>query len=212
MKIFFTCTLLVFPCLVNAQEPASHGVNWGVFAGLVSQTMGIEPLDGKEPEETAVQAARPKAGFTVGVLLETGHWHALGFEPAISFSYAVNKVNFRPGGPKLYHFHDLEFPLHITVTNQAKQLLPLHAKLRFGPRIGWNLANAPDSGLKLYRGRVGLDLGLGVEINMGKWKLCPEMLYSHGLNNLHNFEGSDVDFLVGRVVRDKLAFRVVLKK
>lgn len=212
MKIITTCIFFTFACLVHAQKPANPGFRWGFFAGMVSQSLGIEPLDGKEPEETAVQAQRPKAGFTLGAMLEKNIWRGFAFEPGISFSLVKNKVNFRPGGTIIYPFSDLELPVHFTLTNQTKQLLPLHAKLRFGPRLGYNWAPDPGAGLKLYPGRLGIDLGLGVEIKLGDWKFCPEMLYSHDLNNLHNFEGSTVDFAVGRVVRDKLAFRVVFKK
>lgn len=199
-------------CLACAQNPAAGRLQWGFFAGLTTQSLGIEPLDGKEPEEAAVQAARPKVGVTAGLMLEKKIWRGFGFEPGLAFSYVENRVYFRPGGAKTYPFADVELPLHFTLTNQSKQLLPLHAKLRFGPRLGWNVANAPASELHLYRRRVGLDLGLGVEIKWGKWIFCPEMLYSHGMNNLHDFRGSPVDFLTGRIVRDKLALRVVFKK
>lgn len=208
--IFLLCCLNVVPA--GAQEQRRPAVKWGVIVGIETQTLGIEPLDDKAPEETAVQSGRNRLGATIGFLGEKKLWKGLSFQSGLSLSYTRNPVDFRPDGRSYYEFADIELPLYCSIANQHNGGLPLRGKILFGPRLGWNLANHTNDRLQFLKERIGLDLGLGVEIRFGKYKLCPEAVYSHGLNNLHDFTGTNYDYLVGRAVRDKVAFRVVVQR
>jgi len=212
MKNFLFLIFCLHAVLGVAQEKQGNAVKWGFILGIETQTLGIEPLDEKGPEESAVQSGRNQPGVTIGVLGEKKLWLGLSFQSGLSFSYTHNPVDFRPDGRIRYQFADIELPLYFSIANQKNGGLPLRGKILFGSRLGWNLANRSNDRLLLMQERIGLDLGLGVEIRIGKLKICPEAIYSHGLNNLHNFTGTNYDYLVGRTVRDKVAFRVVLQR
>lgn len=198
--------------LVSAQETAKNTWIWGFSAGLETQTLGIETLDGKEPDETAVLSERNRIGGTIGMVGQKKIWRGLSFQTGLSLSSNHNQVTFRPGGQSRFQFLDLELPVYCVFANQKNGDLPLRGKVMFGPRLGWNLTSNDNDRLQFLQERFALDLGLGVDINMGKWRLCPEAIYSHGLNNLHDFTGKTFDLLVGRAVRDKLAFRLLLMR
>lgn len=211
MKNIYCVLFCLIAGSLQAQEQTNNGFHWGLSLGIETQSLGIEPTDRVAPEETWVGSDRNKPGATLGITAQKSIWRGLGFQSGLSLSYTSNLVNFYPNTTQNYHFTDLELPVYFTVTNQkpGKAPAPLRAKILFGPRLGWNLAHNAGDKLQFLRERLAIDLGLGVEINLGKWNLSPEVIYSHGLNNLHDFVGADYDFEVGRAVRDKLAFRVV---
>ncbi len=74
--------------------------------------------------------------------------------------------------------------------------------------MGWNFADNPSNLLKIAQERFALDLGLGAEIKVGRWRLQPAFVYSHGLNNLHLIQDAQYDEVVGKMVRDKLSLRI----
>ena len=211
MKKSLLALLMLWSALLPGQEPAPSPV-FGVLLGFDSQMLGIETLDGLEPEQTAVLSERPAAGGSLGVF---GRWPVVGalwVQPGLLLSVAQNRVLFRPDGPVRYRFVDAELPLHFVVTNQSRRAFPLRASFLFGGRLGWNLAPDVTDRLRLYRERVALDLGLGVEISAKKWRIQPELVYSHGMNNLHSVSNTPYDGLVGRAVRDRLTLRVLVWK
>jgi hypothetical protein len=210
MKNIFPLLFILFSNHATAQEMGKNIVHWGVSMGIETQTLGIEAFNSGNPDETWVAADRNQPGISIGITAQKSIWKGLAIQSGLSLSFTQNQVGFPDQISKSYPFNDVELPVYFSVTNQKEVRLPLRAKVLFGPRFSWNFAPGHDAALHLYRERVGLDLGLGVEINLGKWQLHPEAIYSHGLNNLHDFVGTDIDFLVGRVVRDKLSFRVVL--
>lgn len=208
-KIIYCALFCLLAGFLQAQEQPRHGFRWGLSLGIETQSLGIEPTDRVAPEETWVGSDRNKPGATLGIVGQKSIWRGLAFQSGLSLSYTSNLVNFYPNTTQTYHFTDLELPAYFTITNQKSSKAPLSAKILFGPRLGWNLARNAGDKLQFLRERLSIDLGLGVEIKLGKWNLSPEMIYSHGLNNLHDFVGADYDFQVGRAVRDKLAFRAV---
>ena len=212
MKKLLCAFLFLGPLLLRGQQPTQSPV-FGFLLGFDSQILGIETLDGLEPERTAVLSDRPSAGGGVGVF---GRWPLLSglwLQQEAVLSVAQNRVLFRPDGPVRYRFVDVELPLHFVVTNlSAGRAFPLRGSFLFGGRLGWNFAPDPTDRLRLYRERVALDLGLGVEISAKTWRIQPELVYSHGMNNLHSVTNTTYDGLVGRVVRDRLTLRVLVWK
>lgn len=211
MKKLLLALLLLWSALLLGQQKPPSPI-FGVMLGFESQLLGIETLDGLEPEQTAVLSERPSAGSSLGVF---GRWPVVGglwVQPEILLSHAQNRVLFRPDGLVRYRFVDMDLPLHFVLTNHSRRAFPLRGSFLFGGRLGWNFAPDATDQLRLYRERVALDLGLGVEILAKKWRIQPEFVYSHGMNNLHNVSNAPYDGLVGRVVRDRLTLRVLVWK
>jgi hypothetical protein len=137
-------------------------------------------------------------------------------QPELAFSFSRYQARLWADNVQVdalqYTFADLELPLHLVLSNPVGRL-PLRSCILFGGRLGLNVAHPqPDGGIALLRERIGIDLGLGIEFGLGKWRIQPEMLYSHGLNNLHNDTGSRYDWSVDRVLRDKVCLRIVVGK
>lgn len=212
MKKFILLLNCLLTTLLFGQEKQNNSVQWGISLGIETQTLGIEALDRKIGETSAVLSGPNKPGAVLSFIGRKQIWRGLAFESGLSLSYNHNRVNFTPDGSQNFQFTDLELPAYFSLTNQEKSVLPLRGKVLFGARVGWNTAQNRGDRIQFLRERLGLDLGLGVEINLGKVRLFPTVIYSHGINNLHDFTGTEFDYFVGRAVRDKLAFRVVLER
>ncbi len=206
-------TLSILPWLlitvpILAQSKANERFAFGFFAGLETQSLGVQALDSREPEKAAVQPGRLGNGPSLGVMARKRIWKGLFFQPELSVSYLNNQVLFKTEGKQQYRFIDAELPIHFVATNWRRSDFPLHGCILFGGRMAWNLSENHTNLLKIAQERFALDLGLGAEIKIRHWRLQPAFVYSHGLNNLHLTADGKYDGVVGRMVRDKLTFRV----
>ncbi len=186
---------------------------YGFSVGAEFQTLniGIQP---QRPNAPIVLTER-LTGIGAGLGL-WGQWPVLPVlfvRPGVQFSQMYNTIQFEhPDGQitrDRYTFSDLELPLHFILTDYL-QRLPVKALILFGGRVSWNLA-AFDLAhpLKLLPERAGLDIGVGAGFSWGRWMIQPEIIYSYGLNNVHDFQNTNYDWAVGRVLRDRLSVRVV---
>lgn len=210
MRKVVTLGLCLLALVVQGQQENEKLHYWSFFLGLETQSLGIESLDSREPDEATVVPGRPGIGFTTGFHYQKKIWRGISFRPGISFSRSSNSVSFKQDGREKYYFNDLETPLHLIFTNAKSGFQPLRGQVILGARFGWNFAENATDRLAFLNERAAIDLGLGVSIHTGKFIICPEAVYSHGLNNLHDYSDRPYDYLVGRVVRDKLAFRVLI--
>ena len=211
-NIFFLCFCLA-TALSSAQETEKKSIQWGLSLGVETQYLGIELLTEPVEDDPWVFADRNKAGFTLGLVGQKHIFRELSFQTGLNCSFTRNLVTFYPPKDKvMYQFADLELPAYFVLTNHKSKNLPLRGKLLFGGRLGMNVGSSGDKRLLVLRERLALDLGLGVDIRFKKLSISPEAIYSHGMNNIHDFTSTEYDFLVGRVERDKLIFRVVLMR
>lgn len=208
MKIIPLLPLLFLSAGILAQSKENERFVWGFFIAAESQSLGIQPLDTKKQELAAVQPGRPGMGASVGFFGRKRCWRGLFFQPEAVLAFNKNAVRFRGVGEEDYRFVDAEIPLHFVLTDWRRNDYPLRACVIFGGRASWNLAQNPSKNLEIARERFALDLGLGAEIRLGKWLLQPSLLYSHGMNNIHNLSNAEFDWLVGRAARDKLSLRL----
>jgi hypothetical protein len=212
MKKYLTILMLLSAIPIFAQSKANDRIVWGFFAGLETQSLGIQPLNTRRPENAAVQPRRPQAGVSAGFFLQKKLWRSLSFQPALSVVYNKNQVYFDADGLKNYRFWDIEAPLHLVLTDPRKTAAPLRGCVLFGARAGWNMAKNDTDLLHIAPERWALDLGLGAAIKWGEWRIQPSIVYSHGLNNLHLLDDAVYDWQVGRVVRDRLSLRILCRK
>lgn len=192
-----------------AQHETPRSFTWGAMSSFETQLLGIQSLDFNEPEQAQVSAERASRGGGVGLFARWQLWRGLAVQPELSVSTLRAKVRFQQEGSEYYRFTDVELPLHFVLTNQDGHF-PLRGSLLLGGRVGWNFAAQPSDNLSLLHERLALDAGLGVEISLKNWRLQPELVYSHGLNNLHDVINAKYDWAVGRVVRDRLTVRVLV--
>jgi len=212
MRKFSALPFLLLSLQILAQSKENKHFAIGFFAGLETQSLGLEPLGGQRPEDLAALAGRTKKGVSAGVFAQKPLRRWLHFQPELSFSYIENQVIFLPDGPKTYRFFDAELPLHFIVSDWRRSEFPLRGCVIFGGRMGWNFSKNPSSLLKVSQERFALDLGLGAEIKIKRWRLQPAFVYSHGLNDLHFLDDAKYDDVVGKMVRDKLSLRILVWK
>lgn len=207
--------LLLCSCSLSGQTTGTHQTfTYGFLGGAEFQTLNI----GMQPSRPNAPVVSPEGLTSVGVALGIwGQWSILPvfhLRPALQFSQVVNTVEFEhPDGQIIrsrYAFSDVELPLHFLLSDQL-QHLPVHALILFGGRLSWNFAPfSAETPLQLLPERAGLDLGIGAGFQLGKWTIQPELIYSYGLNNTHDFQNTPYDWAVGRVLRDRLSLRVVV--
>lgn len=217
MKKILSLLLLVWAAQVAAQQPAARpGRSFGFFIGAESQLLGAGFSQDYRAGEPYIEFQNEALGLTFGALARFPLLDNLVLQPELGFSYSRHSAKLWTDNQQVgrieYPFADLELPLHLVLSNPVGRL-PLRSSILFGGRLGLNVARPqPAGGIALLRERVGIDLGLGVEFNLGHWRIQPEMLYSHGMNNLHNDTGSRYDWSVDRVLRDKVTLRIVVGK
>ncbi len=210
MKKILLTVLICWAALLPAQQQATQSFVWGGIVGFESQILNIQSTNTSEPEQMRVETGGAAFGPSMGVF---GRWQiGNGFfaQQALSISTSQSKVDFYPGGTEYYRFTDLELPLHLVLTNPAKEDSPVRGSFLLGMRVGWNFAAQNTENLYLLNERLAADAGLGVEIRLNNWRLQPEFVYSLGLNNIHDVTNAPYDWAVGRVVRDKLTFRLLI--
>ncbi|MBC7778418.1 MAG: outer membrane beta-barrel protein [Phycisphaerae bacterium] len=212
MKKISFLPFLLATVQILAQSKENERFALGFFTGMEIQSLGVQPLGNHRPEDLTAGAGRPKTGASVGIFAQKQISRWLHFQPELAISYIENQVIFWPDGPKTYRFLDAELPLHFVVSDWRRNHSPLRGCVIFGGRIGWNFAQNASNLLKVSQERFGLDLGLGAEIKLKRWRLQPAFVYSHGLNDLHFLEHAKYDEVVGKMVRDKLALRLLVWK
>lgn len=209
MKKTLPAFFVFWAAISLAQEEFPSSFVWGVMTGFESQTLGIEPFVTNDPEQLYATSSRTSHGGSLGVFGRWRIWKGLSVQPALSVASLQTEVQFSDDGKEKFEFTDLELPLHFVLTNPNGQF-PLRGSILLGGRLGWNFAPQNSGNLRFLRERLGLDLGLGAEIRIKNWRIQPEFVYSHGINNLHDVVNAKYDWVVGRMVRDKLTFRILV--
>ncbi len=195
-----------------AQSNPNMAAQWGFALGIETQYMGIDFLEHSFNPEISVFDDPNKPGFTAGITWQKPLWRSLGFRTGLNFSSTYNLVNFFPYGKSKYQFNDVELPVYFTLTNNGPKTAIFRGKILLGALFGYKFSGRSDERLSLVNDRYALDLGIGVDVKLGKLIVSPEAIYSHGMNNSHNYVGKEYDFWVGRVERSKLAFRILLMR
>lgn len=193
------------------QQPDKHRFSYGFDAGVDVQTISLAVVR-DNPSGYYATGGRPGVGAVAGIWSQWSITPALHIRPGLNLAYTANQVNFWSGdglaAQRTYAFAEAELPLHFLWTGPLRRL-PFKNVIVFGGRVSWNVAAEPDEApVRFLPERFGLDLGLGAGFTWGKWTFQPELIYSFGVNNIHNFTNSAYDWAVGRVFRDRLCFRI----
>lgn len=210
----FVCLLLVLRLNGQTDAPAEPR-RLMFFAGADYSLLGAGS-GSSDPSAPWIDFQQEAAGLSFGAALRFPLYQYLYFQPELAFSYSAHHATLwadnRPGERIRYTFSELELPVHLVFSKPFGNL-PMRSNILFGGRLGLNAATTqPENGVALFRERLGIDLGLGLEFNWGKWHLQPEFLYSHGMNDLHADTGSPYDRTVNRILRDKMCLRLVIGK
>lgn len=208
LPVFF-----LFAACLQAQEVSKRVFQWGGWLGYDHSYLVPQTYDEARPRVPNWPGPRNFKGLNVGVF---GRWpfaQGIAFQPELGLAWASQGFAYQPAGEEehqvRYTFADVELPLHLVITNPFGRL-PLHGSFLLGGRVSWNFArNAAEKlPFQLLHERLALDAGLGFEIHLSpKWRLQPEFVYSHGLNNLLDVQSAA---LLGRVERDRLTLRVLV--
>ena len=215
MKITVLLIFLSWSSAAIGQQLSNRQFSYGITLGANVQTLNIGVIR-SSPSDPYALPGRP------GIGVETGFWGkwtilpAVQLRTALSLSYSSNTIRFLSGDGqetvRRYPFAEIELPVHFLISSPLRRL-PVRSIVLFGGRVSWNGASFPESAqVRLLPERLGLDLGIGAGFTWGKWEIQPEILYSFGVNNLHNFTNSAYDWAVGRILRDHFSFRLVLGK
>jgi len=202
VKITGLLALLLLLRLTTYAQP-------GAFLLLEQQRIGLEPLGKYTPDEWNTLLKSPGLGAGAGFCLQKKllrNWH---FRPAIGLSTLRNTLYWPDAPAEVYRFTDLELPLHLLYFQEHTRYKAQGIVIA-GIRTSYNFSRSESANLRFRQGRIGADLGLGIALPFKeKWRLHIEVLYSHGLNDIHDFQFLNYDEKVGRGVRDRLGIRFV---
>lgn len=206
MRNIFLLPILLFTVQIHAQSNTNKRVAWGFFTAAETQAMRSESLTKRFPEQPRAWPTRRSLGMSAGIFGRKPIFRWLDFQPTLSAFWGKNEFKFSADGISEYRFFDLDLPMHFVISDWRRKDFPLRGCIIVGGRMGWNFSANPNHLLRLSQERFALDLGIGADISLGgKWVLQPSMLYSHGLNDLHYIAEGKYDWVVGRIMRDRLA-------
>jgi Outer membrane protein beta-barrel domain len=194
----------------HAQDAPERPRKFGFFVGWESQFWSTGHPARRDVPYFAYQD-KSLGGVNFGGF---GRWDILpgfAFQAECVAAFGRISIEFIDRGRRFdrdYRFADVEVPLHFVWTNQSKKI-PLRSSFLFGARIGRDFSGTDTDLLYFLAERAGLDIGLGVEVKLKKWKIQPELLYTYGLGNLHDYRNTPYDEWIGRVEYERLGIRVL---
>ncbi|MCK6691323.1 MAG: outer membrane beta-barrel protein [Thermoanaerobaculia bacterium] len=211
MKKFLTAFLMFFALCAFGQDAERQRFFYGYSFGAEMQSLNIG-LFSERPNGPYITSDQPGFGASAGVW---GQWRllpVLQVRPALQLHYTRNTIRFWADNGEVerrqYPFTELEIPIHFLLTSALRQM-PVQGLILFGGRMSANLAAGRQNVLmKLLPERLGLDIGIGASFRQGDWTIQPELIYSYGMNNVHDFTNSPYDWTVGRIFRDRLSLRI----
>lgn len=207
---------LMFPVLQGiGQSIVYQKFTFGYSIGAEMQSLNVG-LFSEQPAGPYITSERPGFGAGAGIW---GQWlilPMLHFRPGLQFHYTDNTIQFWADNGEVerrkYPFAEVEIPVHFLLTS-AGQWLPVKGLILFGGRLSANAAAGRQPALiQLLPERIGLDIGIGAGFRFKGWAVQPELIYSYGVNNVHNFTNSPYDWTVGRIFRDRLNLRVTFRR
>jgi hypothetical protein len=204
---------LCLPMFVFGQKTEKKKLSYGANIGLESSKIAWFGYWQQGQRISRIWAGKVIPGPSFGAFTQYPLTKTIVFRAGLNGSFTACEVNFQREDEvfftEKYNINEAELPLHFVFTNR-KGSFPLRGSMILGARLGWNFRNAPETHhLKLYKERVGFDAGLGIEINLKKFRFQPEFLYSFTINNQNDATLTDTYWGVGRTVRDRLTFRLV---
>lgn len=211
MKKFVPAFLMFHALCTFGQDAERQRFSFGYSIGAEMQSLNVG-LFSERPNGPYITSDQPGFGAGAGVW---GQWQllpVLHVRPAVQLHYTQNTIRFWADNGEVerrqYPFAELEIPVHFLLTG-ALQRMPVQGLILFGGRLSANMASGRQSVLmKLLPERLGLDIGIGASFRQGEWTIQPELIYSYGMNNVHDFTNSPYDWSVGRIFRDRLSLRV----
>jgi hypothetical protein len=218
IKIATWVTLCYFSCLSAAAQSrlsAEKHFFHGFYLGLETQNIAVSPISRVAPGSESVEFKTRKSGMALGWWARWRLIKQLSFQAELGVFRIRNTAVLKSDHQVHYlnyAFTDVELPLHFIVASPLGNL-PFKSVLVVGGRLGVNTINQPQNqGITLFRERWALDIGLGLEFQLGPFKMQPELMYSYCMNNIHDFGGATFDGYVDRVVRDRLGMRVLIRR
>ena len=214
MKNLFLILCCSYGCIAAGQT-AKRPFTFGMSTSFEFPLTAHDVFTQKPPlsfEPVRLDRARPGGG--IGLF---GRWPinaSVAYQQELLLTFSSQTIIFQEkdqeAEPVDFQFNELELPVHFVFTNNRRADTPLSGCITLGARLGWNMYRNDDKAITLLRERIALDAGLGMEIRLRSWRIQPELLYSHALNNQHDAQNGRFDPLVGRLLRDRVTLRLLV--
>lgn len=204
--LFTTLALFAFSSTIVAQsyrkvqnQPDADQklYHFGLFIGLHTQDMALKNTgnvsQNGEVWFTDIPSYSP--GFTVGIMADRylSQYFNLRISPALHI------------GEKRYLFREQSSGEKYSITTKNNYIsVPLHLKLSggrihnarpyflAGPYVNMSLNNDKDKAIRMKRIDYGLEFGIGCNIYLPLFKLCPELRFTLGLADVVDSDKSDI--------------------
>lgn len=215
MKNIVPVLFLFHALCCYGQTPENQRFAFGYTLGAEMQSLNVG-LFSERSSGPFISSESPGFGAGAGVWVQWKLLPVLHFRPGLHLHYTTNTIRFWADNGEVerrqYPFAEIEIPAHFILTS-AIQRLPVQGMILFGGRLSVNTAAARENTLlQLLPERLGLDVGIGAGFRWRNWAIQPELIYSYGINNVHDFTNRPYDWSVGRIFRDRLSLRVSFRR
>lgn len=190
----------------NADQRLYH---FGLFVGLHAQDMALKNTGHTSPDGEVWFGDIPSysPGVTVGIMADRylSQYFNLRVSPALHI------------GEKKYLFREQSTGKKYNITTKNNYIsVPIHLKfsgsrihnarpyLLAGPYVNMSLNNDKDKAIRMKKMDYGLEFGIGCNIYLPLFKLCPELRFTLGLADLVDTDKSDITDLDIMKYRDAL--------
>lgn len=174
--------------LVHSDNKTYH---FGFILGFNTMDFNIDQSGARADDDGKVWYADVTSmpfGFTVGIIsdLRMGEYFNLRFDPVLHFNqrtvhYVANDGSEAVEDP-IVKSTIMEFPL--LVKARAQRTGNARAYLIGGPAMTMDLGRSKDCGLLLKAMDFGIEFGVGVDLYLPYFKLCPEFKMFLGFNDM----------------------------
>ncbi|NDV67526.1 porin family protein [Dysgonomonas sp. 25] len=134
-------------------------------------------------------------GFSVGFIADRyiNQYLNVRFSPGLHFGekkFAYREQSTGEKYEKAYRSNYITAPLHIKFS--GGRIHNARPYFLFGGYGSWALGNKKDEAIRFENMDYGLDFGIGCNIYLKMFKLCPELRFSLGLADVVNQDTSDL--------------------
>ena len=210
------CLAYTFAFAQNTEETKSNkSISLGIQLGVDYNYLKLENSDWDQlgiADDIQSLNAQSKVGFNIGLLANFKLSNLFSIVPQALISFQETALNYKftnqPDYDDAVEPVAIVLPLHFVFTN------PQETKFRpsvfAGPRYSYGISKTNENSLlTINHNSFSFDLGTGLEINMNRVRLKPELLYSFGLSKLNTDDTDIYHQSINHLSQDKISFRIL---
>jgi Outer membrane protein beta-barrel domain len=200
--------ILVFTTLV-AQSQNIKNFDFGISTGFTAQRLFLKTTD--RPNLTVPTVLKNGVGFDLLIMARYRFNKNLALRVMPGFSFQEFELLYKSTDETHIEKRELVeavLPIQINYTWQTKTRI--QPTLIAGATLAYNINPGNDKNrMAVNRTDLGVDIGVGGEIDFKKFKCRPELIYTFGNSNVSAASNASYNAIIRSLTRDRVTFRLI---